>query len=49
MSVNNKNNILKEVKRYSISSILIELIFVYDNLQGGENKNGKMSSYITNE
>lgn len=48
-SVNNKNNILKEVKRYSISSILTELIFVYDNLQGGENKNGKMSSYITNE
>ncbi|WP_283688996.1 glycosyltransferase family 4 protein [Clostridium perfringens] len=48
-SVNNKNNILKEVKRYSISSILTELIFVYDNLQGGENKNGKMSSYVTNE
>ncbi|SUY29947.1 glycosyltransferase family 4 protein [Clostridium perfringens] len=48
-SFNNKNNILKEVKRYSISSILTELIFVYDNLQGGENKNGKMSSYITNE
>ncbi|EJT6165239.1 glycosyltransferase family 4 protein [Clostridium perfringens] len=48
-SVNNKNKILKEVKRYSISSILTELIFVYDNLQGGENKNGKMSSYITNE
>lgn len=48
-SFNNKNNILKEVKRYSISSILTELIFVYDNLQGGENKNGKMSSYVTNE
>ena len=45
----NKNKILKEVERYSISNILTELSFVYDSLQEGGNQNEKMSSYITNE
>ncbi|MDU5038080.1 MAG: glycosyltransferase family 4 protein [Clostridium perfringens] len=45
----NKNKILKEVERYSISNILTELSFVYDSLQEGGNYNEKMSSYITNE
>lgn len=45
----NKNKILKEVERYSISNILTELSFVYDSLQEGGNQNEKMSSYIANE
>lgn len=45
----NKNKILKEVERYSISNILTELSFIYDSLQEGGNQNEKMSSYITNE